>query len=178
MSVAKNPLLLAAALYLTGELLAAGAPGLQTSGPQLLVWGFFVSTVVLLHGTLILNSLDHMFGSRRNNTPDTGRNPIWLALLALGEGWHNNHHHHAVSTRQGFFWWEVDITYYLQLLLSRMGIIYDLGNMPERVRRQHSDLKKIKRSWYFKKRSNAHANRRRGSGDIRPGDRFFAMRRS
>ena len=128
------PILLAAALYLLGELLAAKAPGLKTDGPQLLIWGFFVSTVLLLHGTFTINSLDHMFGSRRYDTPDTSRNNPWLALLTLGEGWHNNHHYYAVSAHQGFFWWEIDITYFLLKMLSWIGIIYDLRKVPDSVR--------------------------------------------
>jgi stearoyl-CoA desaturase (delta-9 desaturase) len=129
------PILLAAALYGFGALLAAAAPSLQTNGLQMLIWGFFISTTVLLHATFTINSLDHMFGTRRYETNDTSRNNWLLALITLGEGWHNNHHHYAVSARQGFFWWEIDITYYLLKLMARVGIISDLRPVPEAVRR-------------------------------------------
>lgn len=129
------PILLAATLYGFGALLAAAAPSLQTNGPQMLIWGFFISTTVLLHATFTINSLDHMFGTRRYETNDTSRNNWLLALITLGEGWHNNHHHYAVSARQGFFWWEIDITYYLLKLMARFGIISELRPVPEAVRR-------------------------------------------
>ena len=128
------PIILAALLFGTGEILEVHAPDLGTNGPQLLIWGFFISTVVLFHGTATINSLDHMIGSRRYNTPDTSRNNALLALITLGEGWHNNHHHYAVAARQGFFWWEIDITYYLLALLSWLRIVRDLRPVPERAR--------------------------------------------
>ena len=127
------PVLLALALYILGVLLERFAPHLGTSGLQMLVWGFFISTTVLLHATVTINSLDHMFGSRRYDTPDTSRNNALLALITLGEGWHNNHHHYAVSARQGFFWWELDITYYVLVLLDRLGIVRDLRSVPEHM---------------------------------------------
>jgi len=74
-----------------------------------------------------------MYGSRRYDTPDTSRNNLLLALITLGEGWHNNHHHYAVSARQGFFWWEIDITCYAMVLLTRPGIVSDLRPVPEQV---------------------------------------------
>jgi stearoyl-CoA desaturase (delta-9 desaturase) len=97
------PVLLACALFFGGLLLDIYAPQLQTNGPQLLIWGFFISTVVLFHGTVTINSFDHVFGSRRYETPDTSRNNAFLALITLGEGWHNNHHHYAITARQGFY---------------------------------------------------------------------------
>ena len=85
------PVLLALGLYATGELLSYNAPALATSGLQLLVWGFAISTVVLYHATFTVNSLAHTFGRRRYATRDQSRNNLWLALLTFGEGWHNNH---------------------------------------------------------------------------------------
>jgi stearoyl-CoA desaturase (delta-9 desaturase) len=128
------PLLLAVTLYLAGDLLARFYPQLGTSGLQLLIWGFFISSTVLFHATVSINSLDHMFGRRRYETPDTSRNNFILALVTLGEGWHNNHHRYAISARQGFFWWEIDITFYLLKLLSWAGIIWDLRPVPDRIR--------------------------------------------
>ncbi|MEJ2225172.1 MAG: hypothetical protein P8X49_08555 [Syntrophobacterales bacterium] len=90
--------------------------------------------MALFHGTATINSLSHVFGSRRYDTPDTSRNNPLLAIITLGEGWHNNHHHYAISTRQGFFWWEVDITYYLLVALSWLGIIRNLRPVTEHIR--------------------------------------------
>jgi stearoyl-CoA desaturase (delta-9 desaturase) len=106
--------------------LIAGLPGL--------VWGYVVSTVLLWHSTYSINSLAHRFGSRRYETPDTSRNNLWLALITMGEGWHNNHHHYMASTRQGFFWWEVDLTYYVLRALAAVGLVWDLREPPAEVR--------------------------------------------
>jgi stearoyl-CoA desaturase (delta-9 desaturase) len=94
------------------------------------VWGYLVSTVVLWHSTFTINSLSHVFGSRRYETTDTSRNNVWLALLTMGEGWHNNHHTYQSSTRQGFFWWEIDMTYYVLKMLSWVGIVRDIREPP------------------------------------------------
>ncbi|MFP3868851.1 MAG: acyl-CoA desaturase [Desulfobacteraceae bacterium] len=138
------PLALAVLLYFTGDMLAEHAPQLMTSGPQLLIWGFFISTVALFHGTCTINSLSHVFGWRRYNTADTSRNNQILALITLGEGWHNNHHHYAISARQGFFWWEIDITYYLLVGLSKLGIIQNLRPVPPHLLRpSHSQASSV-----------------------------------
>ncbi|HET9066588.1 MAG TPA: acyl-CoA desaturase [Gemmatimonadales bacterium] len=116
------PALLALALFLLG-------------GWTLLVWGFFVSTVVLFHGTCLINSLAHQLGSRRYDTDDDSRNSLLLALITLGEGWHNNHHRYPGAARQGFFWWEIDLTYYGLKALEALGVIRDLRPVPARVLR-------------------------------------------
>ena len=128
------PFALALGLLGAGMALDRFAPGLGTSGGQLLVWGFFVSTVACYHGTYTINSLCHGWGSRRYPTRDDSRNNAWLAVLTLGEGWHNNHHHYPSAARQGFYWWEVDITYYLLRGLAALGVIWDLNPVPERIR--------------------------------------------
>jgi stearoyl-CoA desaturase (delta-9 desaturase) len=124
------PVALAAVLYVAGELLANLAPALATSGLQLVVWGFCISTVVLYHATFTTNSLAHRYGRRRYATNDDSRNNVWLALLTFGEGWHNNHHHFPGAARQGFYWWEIDLTYYGLRLLAALGIIWDLKQVP------------------------------------------------
>ena len=124
------PLLLAVALYVSGLVLHHIAPQLGTSGLQMLVWGFFVSTVVLFHATVTINSLAHGYGKRRFDTRDDSRNNVWLALLTFGEGWHNNHHFFPGSARQGFRWWEIDLTWYLLRLLGALGLVHDLRPVP------------------------------------------------
>ena len=127
------PAIYGAAVFGLGAMLNALFPSLGTSGWQMLVWGFFISTVFLLHGTLFINSLAHTFGRRRFETADDSRNSFLLALITLGEGWHNNHHHYMSSARQGFFWWEIDITYYLLRLLSAFGLIWNVRQVPKIV---------------------------------------------
>ncbi len=124
---------LAAGCYALGAHLDQSAPELGTSGAQMLVWGFFVSTTVLYHATYTINSLAHRFGRRRYPTRDSSRNNLWLALLTLGEGWHNNHHYYPAAARQGFFWWEIDLSFLLLRLMSAIGLVSDLRPVPAHV---------------------------------------------
>lgn len=123
-------LALGAALFGLGELLATIAPTWGTNGWQLLVWGWGISTVAVYHGTYTINSLAHLWGSRRFETKDDSRNNFILALVTLGEGWHNNHHKFPGMARQGLKWWEVDITYYTLKLMSFTRLIWDLRPPP------------------------------------------------
>jgi stearoyl-CoA desaturase (delta-9 desaturase) len=105
-----------------------------------LIWGFFVSLVLAWHGTFTINSLSHLFGARPYETTDDSRNNFALALLTLGEGWHNNHHHYQVAARQGFRWYQVDITYYGLRALAAIGLVNDLHGVPRHIldgRRKH-----------------------------------------
>jgi stearoyl-CoA desaturase (delta-9 desaturase) len=95
--------------------------------------GFFLSTVITWHCTYFINSLAHLIGRRRFATTDTSRNSLPLALLTLGEGWHNNHHHYQSTANQGFYWWEIDISYYGLRVLSLLGLVYDLRTPPARI---------------------------------------------
>lgn len=128
------PILTGASMWLLGLVLNKLWPELGTSAPQMLIWGYFVSTVILAHATFTINSLSHLFGTRRYETKDTSRNNPLLALLTLGEGWHNNHHYYQSSARQGFYWWEYDLTYYGLKVLSWLGIVWDLRPVPREVR--------------------------------------------
>lgn len=128
------PVMLAVVLYAVGEALATAQPALNTSGWQMVIWGYFISTVVLIHATLLINSLAHRVGRRRYQTQDDSRNNFLLALLTLGEGWHNNHHYHAASARQGFYWWEIDISYYLLWCMQKLGLIWDVRSISKSKR--------------------------------------------
>jgi stearoyl-CoA desaturase (delta-9 desaturase) len=105
-----------------------------------LVVGFVWSTVVLYHATFCINSLAHVHGRKRYVTGDHSRNNWFLAILTMGEGWHNNHHAHQSSVRQGFKWWEIDPTYYILKVLSLFGIVRDLKQPPEKVLRNEHRL--------------------------------------
>ncbi|RMG16017.1 MAG: acyl-CoA desaturase [Deltaproteobacteria bacterium] len=95
--------------------------------------GFVLSTVLLWHGSFIVNSVSHLWGRRRFDTTDDSRNSLLVALLTCGEGWHNNHHHYQASARQGFYWWEIDLTYYVLKALSWVGLVWDLREPPKKV---------------------------------------------
>lgn len=124
------PVVFAVLLFFTGVLLNHVAPSWGLTGGRMLVWGFFISTTALFHGTACINSMAHVFGGRRYETTDDSRNSLILSLITLGEGWHNNHHQHMTCVRQGFYWWEVDITYYLLRVMSWFGLIWDLRPVP------------------------------------------------
>ena len=113
--------LLGVALYLIG-------------GFHAFAWGLLVSTTLLWHGTFTINSLTHMFGRRRYATTDNSRNSLILALVTMGEGWHNNHHYYQRSVRQGFYWWEIDITFYVLKVMEMLGLVRDLHAPPRHVR--------------------------------------------
>ncbi|MGH9138560.1 MAG: acyl-CoA desaturase [Acidimicrobiales bacterium] len=125
---------------------ALGTLCLLIDGWSGLVVGFFGSTVLVWHATFSVNSLSHIFGRRRYGTADTSRNNVLVAVLTMGEGWHNNHHHYPASARQGFHWWEIDVTYLVLRVLSVAGIARDLRQPPaaarsaRRLRAGHFDL--------------------------------------
>jgi stearoyl-CoA desaturase (delta-9 desaturase) len=104
------------------------------------IWGFVVSTVLVYHGTFLVNSVCHVLGRRRYPTADESRNNWWVALLTFGEGWHNNHHHYMSSARQGFRWWEIDPTFYILKGLSKLRVVWDLKLPPEAVLRNEQRL--------------------------------------
>ncbi len=118
------PIAYAAALWAVG-----GVPAL--------LWGYFVSTVLLWHGTFLVNSLAHVIGRRRYPTDDASGNSFLIALATMGEGWHNNHHHYQSTANQGWFWWEIDVTYYVLRALAALGIVSDLRTPSAAIRDAH-----------------------------------------
>jgi stearoyl-CoA desaturase (Delta-9 desaturase) len=133
-----------------------------------LVVGFFVSTIVLWHSTFFVNSLAHVMGRRRYATEDTSRNSVIIAVLTMGEGWHNNHHYAPSSCRNGFFWWEWDPTYYVLKGLSRVGVVKDIKAPPARVlaanrlRDGSLDIGMFRANWTKAARAISAAGVRRG----------------
>ena len=120
------PIIFATGLFMLGGYLERHYPKLNTSAGQMLVWGYFISTVLLSHVTYCINSLAHVFGFRTYETKDDSRNNFILAVFTLGEGWHNNHHCSPGSVKQGFKWWQLDMSYYVLFLMNKVGLIWDL----------------------------------------------------
>jgi stearoyl-CoA desaturase (Delta-9 desaturase) len=114
-----------------------GAVLVAAGGWWALLWGLFVSTTLLWHGTFTINSLAHLIGKRRYETSDDSRNHWLLAVLTGGEGWHNNHHYYQRSTNQGFYWWEIDVTYYVLRVMQWMRLVSDIHVTPKHVRDRH-----------------------------------------
>jgi stearoyl-CoA desaturase (delta-9 desaturase) len=113
-------------LYAVAMFLAFGWVGL--------FWGYFLSTVLLWHGTFLINSAMHLVGRRVFPTVDDSRNSFLFAVLTMGEGWHNNHHHFPGSAAQGFKWWQIDATYAILRGLQRIGIVRQLHRVPARLK--------------------------------------------
>ncbi len=132
------PVALGFSTLVLGFFLNKGFPGLHTSGMQMLVWGYFISTIFLYHGTFCINSMAHVWGWARFKTGDDSSNNPVLALITLGEGWHNNHHHYPNAVRQGFRWWEIDVSFYVLWGLSKLGLVWDLKPVPSQLKRNGS----------------------------------------
>lgn len=122
-----------AVLYGVGAWLEATRPALGTSGMQLVVWGFFISTVFTWHVTFMVNSVCHRWGSQAYETGDASTNNVFIGVLGFGEGWHNNHHYYPSSARHGLRWWQIDFTWYLIRFLSFFGLVSDL-RLPKELR--------------------------------------------
>jgi stearoyl-CoA desaturase (delta-9 desaturase) len=129
-----------------------------------LLIGFFLSTVLLWHATFTVNSLAHVFGRRRYATEDTSRNSVAIALLTMGEGWHNNHHYYQASARNGFFWWEWDPTYYVLKGLERLHVVSGLRTPSpavletNRVSRGTFDIGMFRAHWTKARRAVARSH--------------------
>lgn len=133
------PFLLMMAVWITGSFVnGTGFESMFNEGLSTLVVGFFTSTAILYHGTFSINSLMHKIGNQRYETGDKSKNSLILALVTLGEGWHNNHHYYQATVRQGFYWWEIDITFYILKVLSWMGLVWDLRPVPIHIREAKS----------------------------------------
>ena len=117
------PIALAAGMYLSG-------------GFPWLIWGFCLPTMTLAHATFAINTVNHMFGTRRFKTADDSTNNALTAFFAVGEGWHNNHHRYQRAARNGFYWWEYDPTYYMIRLMEKVGLAWDVQGVPERIYRE------------------------------------------
>jgi stearoyl-CoA desaturase (delta-9 desaturase) len=120
-------------LGLFGFYLEVNYPNLGVSPAEMIVYSFLGRTVLLWHATFSINSLMHLVGKQRFATGDTSKNSLLLSLVTVGDGWHNNHHRYPSSARNGFYWWEIDVSYYLIKLLALLGLIWDIKPVPQAV---------------------------------------------
>ncbi len=116
-----------------------GAILLAGEGLSVFLWGIFLRTVVGLHGTWLVNSATHLWGSRRFPTRDMSTNNWWVALVSFGEGWHNNHHAHPTSARHGLKWYEIDLNWYCIRVLKVLGLATQIKLMKDRELVSDSD---------------------------------------
>ena len=94
------------------------------------VVGYCFPLAVMFQVTFAVNSVCHLFGSRRFETGEESRNNWWVALLANGEGWHNNHHRAPYSARHGFAWYELDSSYQVIRVLAWLGLVWGVKLPP------------------------------------------------
>ncbi|KAJ8755899.1 hypothetical protein K2173_024444 [Erythroxylum novogranatense] len=104
-------------------------------GVPFLVWGMGVRTIWVYHITWLVNSACHVWGKQAWNTGDLSRNNWWVAILAFGEGWHNNHHAFEYSARHGLEWWQLDVTWYVVMLLQVVGLATEV-KLPTQLQKQ------------------------------------------
>lgn len=90
-------------------------------GPFLMSW---LAAGIMFLSTQAVNAVCHLRsqGYRNFNTREDSTNVWWVAILALGEGWHNNHHGVPKSARHGMQWWELDFTWCTIWLLEKLGL--------------------------------------------------------
>jgi stearoyl-CoA desaturase (delta-9 desaturase) len=128
------PITLGVGLYIWGCFVNSPSGFNYNAGWSTLLCGFFLSTNILYHGTFSINSIMHKFGKARYESGDESKNHLLLALITLGEGWHNNHHYYQATVRQGFFWWEIDITFYVIKVFSWLRLVWDLKGVPDEIK--------------------------------------------
>jgi stearoyl-CoA desaturase (delta-9 desaturase) len=95
--------------------------------------GYCLSIALVLNLTSALNYVCHRWGYRRYPTSDGSTNNVALALLTLGEGWHNNHHHAPTSARAGHAWWEMDFLYWIIRLLAACRLVWNVRRFPPTI---------------------------------------------
>jgi stearoyl-CoA desaturase (delta-9 desaturase) len=114
-----------AGLVLPGVISMAIAGNAAAFWPGVL-WGGLVRLFVVHHVTWSVNSVCHLFGATPYSTADESRNNAFVAVLTLGEGWHNNHHAFPSSARHGLQWWQVDPSYLALLTLKSVRLVWDI----------------------------------------------------
>lgn len=93
-------------------------------GFSMVLWGVFLTTTLGWHFTWFVNSVTHVWGSRRFETRDDSTNNGWVAAVSWGEGWHNNHHAYPTSARHGLTWREFDINWLQIKALEKLGLAW------------------------------------------------------
>lgn len=117
------PVLLAVIVCYLGEFI--GIPWTRMLG-RVLPTAYFC----LWMGTFLINSGAHWFGTKRFKTPndDESRNSPILAVITLGEGWHNNHHHYAGACAQAVTRreYQLDWTFWGLCCFQKIGLVWDV----------------------------------------------------
>lgn len=98
------------------------------------LWGGLARVFLVHHMTWSINSVCHLWGTRRYPGRDESRNNFIMGIIALGEGWHNNHHRFPTSARHGLRWWEFDASWWIIRLMALFGLAWRV-RVPVEARR-------------------------------------------
>ncbi len=112
------------------------APGAWNWGPalQMFFWASLVRVALLHHVTWSINSICHAIGERPFKSRDRSGNVWWLALLSMGEAWHNFHHADPTSARHGVLRFQFDTSARMIWVAEKLGLAYDVRwPQPDRI---------------------------------------------
>ena len=111
-------------------------------GFSMVLWGTFLSVTLGWHFTWFVNSITHIWGSRRFDTHDDSTNNGLVAAVSWGEGWHNNHHAHPTSARHGLTWSEIDLNWIQIKILQKLGLAWKVKefNLKEYEAKQATEI--------------------------------------
>jgi stearoyl-CoA desaturase (delta-9 desaturase) len=107
-----------------------GLYGLILGGPQHVIGtilvGGLLRSAAYSQATLAVNSICHTMGTRRFEQENTSTNNAIVAIVSLGEGWHNNHHRFPRSAHFGIAWYEIDVLGSIIGLMERLGLVWNV----------------------------------------------------
>ncbi len=89
-------------------------------------WGSLVRVALLHHVTWSINSICHTFGDEAFEVRDKSRNVWWLAILSMGESWHNLHHSDPTCARHGALKGQIDSSARIIWIFEKFGWAYDV----------------------------------------------------
>ena len=113
-----------------------------------LVWGGLVRLVFVHHGTFLINSAAHIWGTQPYSEENSSKDSFWLAFLTFGEGYHNFHHTFQADYRNGHKWYHVDPSKWWIGIFSMLRLKSNLKKTPK-----HS-IEVAKLDMKFKKTAN------------------------
>ena len=112
------------------------------------VWAGLARVVFVHHGTFLINSAAHIWGTQPYSEENSSRDSFWLAFLTFGEGYHNFHHTFQADYRNGHKWYHMDPSKWWIQSFKYLGLNSDLKSTPK-----HS-IEIAKVNMRFKKRAD------------------------
>lgn len=91
----------------------------------------FLRLALQWHATFSINSLTHSLGSQPFGNRTSARDSFWVALLTLGEGYHNFHHRFQIDYRNGVRWYHFDPTKWWVWTCARFRLARNLRRVPK-----------------------------------------------